>query len=281
MDVKTNYIPGFYCGIDSPSAKTVNLAFLHAMSDKQAWLDHLGLDTPVEDWIPICFTSAIADNTDLRCQAVHDQLQKIGTKLMHVPVARSDLNAGVEAGHHTLHRMVDHNMEGTTYGRKRERGEAAADESACLTILDGIRETARAVHAHNTMPLDMEPTLEMQRDGVEMTRVGLVRWYLSQGKVARSKLSLEECRSQLLPICRGTFTKHGVRLLRDDKGDARVFIHRLRYVSAAPYLLSKFLEAKIHGRRDGRNHFDADFRYDPYNLRTISREVKLQLSKQS
>ena len=269
VDVATGYIPGFYYGIDAPSAKTVGLAFLHAASDKQAWLDHLGLDLPIEDWIPMCFTSAIADNTDLRCQAVQEQLARINTELRYVPVARSDMNSSVEVSHHVLHRMVDHNMEGTTYGRRRERGEAAADESACLTILEGMRECARAIHAYNTMPLDIEPTLEMKRAGVEMTRIGLARWMLSQGKVARSMLSLEFCRSQLLPICRGSFTKHGVRLLRDDKGGSRSYIRRLRYVSSDPYLLSKFLEAKIHGRKASKEYFDDDFRYDPYNIRTI------------
>lgn len=264
VDMARGYIPGFYFGLDAPSAKTVNLAFLDAMSPKRELLDFLGLeDISEEDWIPIVFSSAIADNTDLRCQAVHDGLARIGTHCLHVPVARSDMNSMVETSHHVLHRMVDHQMEGSTYGQRTARGETSATERARHTLLEGYRECMRAIHAYNTKPLDIEPTLEMLREGVELTRLGLTRWDIQRGKVARSLFSVEEARMQLLPRCKGTFTASGVRLLRDDKGDKRVFLKRLRYLCNDPVIVRKCIEAKLERRKQSPTYFDAEFLYHP------------------
>jgi hypothetical protein len=264
VDMAHGYIPGLYFGLDAPSAKTVKLAFLDAMSDKRDLLMFLGLeDIPPDDWIPIVFSSAIADNTDLRCKAVHDGLATINTHCLHVPVARSDMNAMVEAAHHVLHRMVDHQMEGSTYGQRTARGETSATERARHTILEGYRECIRAIHAYNTKPLKIEPTLEMLRDGVELTRLGLTRWDIQRGKVARSLISIEEARMQLLPRCKGTFTPAGVRLLRDDKGDKRVFLRRLRYLSDDPLIVRKLTEAKLERRKESATYFDAEFLYHP------------------
>lgn len=264
VDMAHGYIPGLYFGLDAPSAKTVMLAFLDAMSEKRDLLKFLGLDDiPPEDWIPITFSSAISDNTDLRCQAVHDGLAAIGTHCMHVPVARSDMNAMAEAGHHVVHRMVDHQMDGSTYGQRTERGETSATERARHTVLEGYRECIRAIHAYNTKPLEIEPTLEMLRDGVELTRLGLTRWDIQRGKVARSLLSIEEARMQLLPRCKGTFTQAGVRLLRDDRGDKRVFLRRLRYLSNDKVIVRKLIEAKLERRKKSPTYFDGEFLYHP------------------
>lgn len=287
VDMKYGYIPGFYYGIDAPSAKTVNLAFLSAMSDKRELLEFLGLEKeiPAEDWIPIMFAAARADNTDLRCEAVHSALGEIGTHCEHTPVARSDMNSMVEAGHHTFHRMVDHNMEGSTYGQRTERGEQSATERARHTIIEGLREFVRALHAYNTMPLNIEPTLEMQRAGVELTRLGLTRWDIERGKVARSLMSMDEARAALLPRCKGTFTKSGVRLLRDDKGPVkRVFLRRLRYFSNDAAIVPRIIEAKLERKKQDPAYFDDVFLYDPNCVKRIwyrdlanGRLIELQL----
>lgn len=271
VDSAYRYIPGFYMGLHPPSAQTVDLAFLHAMSLKKPWLHFLGLDDQSpDDWIPIAFRSVIADNTDARAQQAFASLDAIGCGQFYIPVARSDLNSDAEVSHHQLHRMVDHNLLGTTRGQmKSERMETRADDLACFTIFEGIRETARAVHTHNTMPLDIRPTAEMRRElldkGLPITRLNLTRMRINQGKVARSLLDIEEARTHLMPLTRGTFTGKGVKLLRPDTGDKRSFLEPVRYVSNHPMMLARFAAAKNERDKHTIDFYDDDFRIDPYN----------------
>ncbi len=271
VDSAYRYIPGFYMGLHPPSVQTVNLAFLHAMSPKKAWLNFLGLDDKfADDWIQIVFRSIIADNTDARALQAFASLDAIGCGQFYIPVARSDLNSDAEVSHHQLHRMVDHNLHGTTRGRmKSDRMEARADDLACFTIYEGIRETARAVHTHNTMPLNIRPTAEMQRElldkGLPITRLNLTRMLINQGKVARSLLDIDDARTRLMPITRGTFTGKGVKLLRPDTGDKRSFVEPIRYVSSHPMMLARFAAAKNEREKRTIDFYDDDFRIDPYN----------------
>ena len=276
VDSLYRYIPGFYLGLHAPSAETVKLAFLHAMSPKGTWLRFLGLDEQsAEDWIPIAFSSVIADNTDARAEQVFISLDAIGTGQFYIPVARSDLNSAAEVSHHQLHRMVDHNMHGSTHGRRTsERMEDRADDLARHTIIEAIRETSRAIHMHNTMPLDIKnPTLEMQRllldKGLPLTRLNLTRMRMDQGKVARALMDIDEARVHLMPITRGTFTAKGVKLLRPDTGQKRVYIEPVRYVSRHPLMVEWFIRAKNERSKQAIDFYDHDFRYDPYNPGTI------------
>lgn len=271
VDSAFRYIPGFYLGLHAPSAETVKLAFLHAMTPKSNWLKFLGLDDQsADDWIPIAFTSAIADNTDARAEEVFVSLDVIGTGQFYIPVARSDLNSDAEVSHHQLHRMVDHNMLGTTHGRRTsERMEERSDDLARHTILEAIRETARAIHTHNTMPLDIHPTIEMQRELLDkdlpITRLNLTRMRINQGKVSRTLLDLDEARMHLMPITRGTFTAKGVKLLRPDTGNKRTFVEQVRFVSRHPLMIERFSQAKNERGKHRIDFYDEDFRHDPYN----------------
>lgn len=275
VDALHGYIAGFYLGLEAPSAETVKLAVLHAMTPKGPWLKWLGLDDQdLANWIPIHFTSFIADNTDARCEAVFVSLDAIGSGSLHVPVARSDQNSLVETAHHSIHRLVDHNLHGTTHGKPRkERGEASADDDAKHTILEAIRETARAVYVHNTMALDIEPTAEMRRElldkGIPISRASLTALSIRQGRIARTLIDTDEARIHLLPITRGTFTRKSVVLQRAGIGKQRKFIKSVFYQSTHKAMLMRFRESSLH--RTGRDieKFDDDFRYDPYNPSSI------------
>lgn len=269
IDSKYGYIPGFYLGLDAPSAKTVRLAMLHAISDKSEWLTWLGLDDQKQEgWLRIQFARLVADNTDLRCKAVEECLESIGCGVQFVPVARSDMNSSVECAHHILHRSADHNMLGTTHGKKKERGETSPDEHACHTIVEAIRETARAIHIHNTTVLDMIPSLAAHRElvaqGIPLTRRNLTQWDIARGKVATSLIGIEEARMKLLIPIRGTFTKKGVKLLRPDRGHKREFIEPVRYVSRDKDFVTRAIRAKVMRGRIDPEDWDDDFLHDPY-----------------
>jgi len=269
VDCLYNYIPGFYLGLEAPSANTVGLTFLHAMTDKAEWLNWLGLhDQEPENWIPMRFGTVLADNTDARSEENFKKVHSIGTGLKFVNVARSDLNSPVETTHHILHRLVDHNLYGTTYGQKHERGEEHATVLARHTPIEAIRETARAIYLHNTIELDITPTLEMRRElldkGIQLTRANLTRWKINQGKCHTSLLSEDEARIKLMVPIKGTFTQSGVKLLRDDTGDKRVFIEPIRYISNHPLIVEKVVNAKTRRARVGAESHDDFFLLNPY-----------------
>lgn len=269
VDCMFNYIPGFYLGLEAPSANTVGLTFLHAMTDKTEWLRWLGLeDQNPENWIPIRFGTVLADNTDARSEENFQRVHTIGTGLKFVNVARSDLNSPVETTHHILHRLVDHNLHGTTFGQRHERGDEHATVLARHTTIEAIRETARAIYHHNTEELDIVPTLEMRRElldkGIKLTRANLTRWKINQGKCYTSLLSEDEARIKLLVQIKGTFTQYGVILLRDDSGEKRVFIEPIRYVSNHPLIVEKVLNAKVRRGRVGAESHDDFFLHNPY-----------------
>ncbi len=269
VDCMFNYIPGFYLGLEAPSANTVGLTFLHAMSDKTEWLKWLGLeDQDPDNWIPIRFGTILADNTDARSEENFQRVHSIGTGLKFVNVARSDLNSPVETSHHTLHRLVDHNLHGTTFGQRHERGDEHATVLARHTTIEAIRESARAIYLHNTIELDIVPTLEMRRElldkGIKLTRANLTRWKINQGKCHTSLLSQDEARIKLMVPIRGTFTQYGVKLLRSDTGEKRVFIEPVRYISNNPLIIEKVLQAKVGRARVGAESHDDFFLHNPY-----------------
>ena len=269
VDCMFNFIPGFYLGLEAPSAVTVGLTFLHAMTDKTEWLKWLGLeDQDPENWIPIRFGTVLADNTDARSEENFQRAHSIGTGLKFVNVARSDLNSAVETLHHSMHRLVDHNLLGTTYGQRHERGDEHATVLARHTTIEAIRETARAIYLHNTIELDIVPTLEMRRDlldkGIKLTRANLTRWTINKGKCYTSLLSEDEARIKLMVPIRGTFTQFGVKLLRSDTGEKRTFIEPIRYISNHPLIVEKVLQAKIGRERVRAESHDDFFLHNPY-----------------
>ena len=268
VDLKHNYIAGFYMGLKASSSETVKLALLHAISDKADWLEHLDLadECPSKDWLPMQFANLRADNTEARTIEIIKTILETGAiqGIDYVPKNRSDQNSVVETTHKKLHRMVDHLMPGTTYGRHLQRGEADPVLGARLNTLEAIREVAKAIHTHNTIEMDSEVlTMDMRRDGVKPTRLDMTRWEIEQGKIATSVMDIDEARMILLPIYSGVFTKSGVKIFKPDNGNKNEYIKRLNYISDDKPILDLMSAARVNGNRT------ANFRVDPYNLKKI------------
>lgn len=274
VDGMYKYIPGFYMGLNAPGADPVQLAYLHDLTEKSEWLKWLGLDDQdPNNWLQIRFSTLIADNTDARCRAVEKKLHEINTGIKFVGVGRSDLNTDVESSHHMLHRVVDHNLSGTTHGQKKKRGDERADVLARMTLVEAIRETARAIYYWNTVELDIQPTLEMRREllekGIKLNRANLTRWEMERGNQAVSAISADEARTTLLLRTSGTFTQKGIRLLRPDTGEKREFIKGIRYVSTHPLIVERIKKAKVGRTRTPATSHDDTFLYNPYQPKGI------------
>lgn len=269
VDGLYGYIPGFYMGIEAPSYETVKLAFLHAASDKTEWIESLGLSDimTADDWLPIQFGHLNADNTDARNSKTMAELEALGTGVTYLPVARSDLNSLVETKHLSLHRASDHKLSGTTQGKLHTRGDEKADHLARLTIIEGIRETARAIYYFNTVPLvNEEITLEIRRElinkGLTVNRLNLTRLAMSHGKLNSSLNNFEELMCIFGARIEGTFTAKGVKLHRGNS-IKREFIDPICFVSKSPEMLKIFHEAKVN-RDASPLHFVATFYINPY-----------------
>lgn len=268
VDSLYGYIPGFCMGLEAASAQTVNLAILHAATNKQEWLEQLGLEDEIDanDWLSIQFGQLNADNTDARNLKNMQEQNSLGTGINYVPTHRSDMNASVESAHKMLHRAVDHKQSGTTRGKRLVRGDTRPDFLARLTVIEGIRNTARAIHYHNTRPLDIPLTLEMRHElvdkGLIVNRLNLTRMAMQQGKVHSALSDFDQLITTLGTVVKGTFTAEGVKLHRTDQKQ-RSFIQSVRYTSKNPFMLERFKAAKIN-RRGSPLNFDEDFFCNPY-----------------
>lgn len=262
------YIPGFYLGLSPESSATIQLAMLHAMTDKTEWLEALGIEheCPAEDWIPIQFADLLGDNTGLRAEQIHKTFldTNIARSAQYVPRHRSDQNSIVETRHLSLHRLFDHKLPGTTRGKRTERGERRPTEGARLTLIENVRDTAKAVYLHNTIILtDFQLTLEMKRDGVKPTRLDLTRWAIEKGQIAGHLIDIADARARILPVWQGVFTESGVWLIRSDSGEEKTRISSLRYRSSHPVIIQNIELARSKGTQY------ANFRVDPYAIRKI------------
>lgn len=270
VDSMFGYIPGLYMGFEPPSSTTVRLALFNAWDpDKAAWLTDLGLDElPAEDFIPMWFSNLMADNTDLRSAEIMACGNCINTNIHFIPKRRSDRNPLAEAGHHTLHRLVDHRLAGTTFGQPTQRGEVPATDRARYTMMEAIREVVRAIYVHNTAELQDNRPLRLRLNGVAPTRVAMTREYIRLGKVARALHAVDFARRHLLPRHPGTFTAQGVRLHRRLDSTKVEFIGHIAYVSDHPILTRWCEEARRGGKLDP-DYFRADFIVNPYRPRHI------------
>lgn len=271
VDAMFGYIPGLYMGFDAASSKTVRLALFNACNaEKKQWLEDLSLDDeiPHEDFIPMWFSNLWADNTDLRTEDIKTCATGINTNIHFVPKLRSDLNALPESGHHILHRLVDHKLAGTTYGRPSQRGEVKATYRARHTMFEAIRETVRAIHVHNTAELEDNRPLRMRLKNVPTTRLHMTQELIRIGKVARALHAVDFARRQLLPRHPGTFTLKGVRLHRRDDTDKPEYVNHIAYVSNHPIIVRRCDEARKGGKRD-EHFFRAEFIVNPYQPRRI------------
>lgn len=271
VDAMFGYIPGLYMGFDAASSKTVRLALFNACDpNKRQWLEDLSLeeDIPHEDFIPMWFANLWADNTDLRTEDIKNCAAGVNTNIHFVPKLRSDLNALPESGHHILHRLVDHKLAGTTYGRPSQRGEVKATYRARHTMFEALRETVRAIHVHNTAELEDNRPLRMRLKEVPPTRLHMTRELIRIGKVARALHAVDFARRQLLPRHPGTFTLKGVRLHRRDGTDKPEFVNHIVYVSNHPIIVRWCEEARKSGKRD-EHFFRAEFIVNAYQPRRI------------
>ncbi|MFO1315490.1 MAG: hypothetical protein U1F58_07775 [Burkholderiales bacterium] len=244
LDGAIGYITGMYCGFDAPSASTGLQAIAHAAADKVAYCARYGIEISPEEWLAFAHKLYLADNGELRNEQSMAALQQWGATLEYAESGRGDRKP-VESDHHSAQAKVDHRLPGTTFGRRKKRGEPDPASKAALNHYEYVRQHIRRIlHHNNQARVPHLLTLEMRRDNVLPFRLNILKWMLANGYGTAFEPPIEVLRAHFLPEFRAVIRGNGLFLLRPDCKDKRV-VYGARFVGQ--YLLDSGLMER--GRR--------------------------------
>ena len=132
IDIYTRCIVGFCLTLEPPSATSVGLCLAHIVSNKQEWLEHIGVDV---QW-PMAGKPKIihVDNgTEFHSEALKRGCEVHGIQINYRPVAQPHYGGTVERVIGTMMKMV-HSIPGTTFSNIAQRGKYDSEKSAVLTL---------------------------------------------------------------------------------------------------------------------------------------------------
>lgn len=262
-DGYTGLWAGLYCGFEPPSARTALMAVANAALDKVDFCARFDIVITPEMWPAIAFSRYLGDNGEFRAQASIQPITAFGSTLEFAAVGRADLKGPVESSHHVIHARIDHKLDGTTHGRRRERGEDHPALDAALTYFEYMRHLIRRILHHNNVErCEHLLTTEMRRDGVNPTRTGIYQWCVENGYVAGVPPTPDIVRAHLLPVLPAILTGSGVFLIRPDRG------RRVEYIRGARFVGDVLLKEGLMLRARGR-HEEIEVRGDPQDLRKV------------
>lgn len=161
-------------------------------------------------WPAVAFTRYLADNGEFRAQASILPIAAFGSTLEFAPVGRADMKGPVESSHHVVQVRLDHKIDGTTRGKRPDRGEDAPALNAAMTYFEYMRHLIRRILHHNNVErCEHLLTTEMRRDGVCPTRTSIYQWCVENGYVAGVPPSSDIVRAHLLPAMPAILTGSG------------------------------------------------------------------------
>lgn len=234
LDGALGYIPGMYWGFDAPSGATALQAIANAASDKVAFCARYGIEISADDWIPLAYKLYLGDNGELRNEQSMEALSQWGATVEYAESGRADRKP-VESDHHSAQAKVDHRLPGTTFGRRKRRGEADPATKAALNHYEYVHQhILRILHHNNKARVPHLLTLEMRRDNVLPFRLNILKWMLANGYGTRFQPPVEILRAHFLPEFRAVIRGNGLFLLRPDCNDRRL-VYGVRFVGQ--YLL--------------------------------------------
>lgn len=263
VDAYTGLWAGLYCGFEPPSACTALLAVANAAQEKVDFCARFDIEITPHMWPAIAFTRYLADNGEFRAQASILPIAAFGSTLEFAPVGRADMKGPVESSHHVAQARLDHKIDGTTRGKRRDRGEDHPALNAVVTYFEYMRHLIRRILHHNNVErCEHLLTTEMRRDGVCPTRTSIYQWCVENGYVAGVPPSSDVVRAHLLPAMPAILTGSGVYLLRPDRG------RRAEYVRGARFVGDVLLRDGLM-REARRRHREIQVRGDPQDLSRV------------
>lgn len=134
IDEFSRCIVGICVTLDAPSATSVGLCLSHAVSDKSAWLERLGVEFP---WPMRGKPRRIfVDNgREFHSEGLRRGCEAHGIVLDHRPIAQPHYGGIVERVIGTVMRMT-HELPGTTFSNIQHKGEYDSETKAALTLAE-------------------------------------------------------------------------------------------------------------------------------------------------
>lgn len=132
IDLATRTVPGFFVGMERPSAATVALLVSRIVQPKQAWLEHLGLTL---EWPVFGIPKSLhLDNAaEFRSRALRTGCAQYGIELDYRPVGRPHYGGHIERLNRTLMQRLK-GLPGATGNSVKDRKGRKPEESARLTL---------------------------------------------------------------------------------------------------------------------------------------------------
>jgi putative transposase len=266
-DGLSDVICGVTCSLDAPSERTALLTILNAAMDKVEYCKRFGF-TITPDQFPAMFFGKIrADNGEMRTSRAIDIMKSAGSSIEFVERHRPERKGRNEAGHRSIHKLLDHRLDGTTHGRQRQRGEDHSAIAACWTWFEYMGELLRAI-VHYNCHLDASALMrehpfrsEMARDNVPPNRAAIHAWCIKNNRIAMPPFEVDHLRAHLLPSIRAVVRQEGVFLLRPDRGDKREIVWGTRFSG------QRMIELGWHKGTLRPRYIEV--KYDPDNLDKI------------
>lgn len=234
-DIRTDLIIGLYCGWDAPSPATALKTVLNAVGDKVAYCARFGVTITPEEWPSFLPRTILADNGELKGEKPTEAERQFGFGIENTPAGRGDPKGSVETQHHTDHKKLDHKIQGSTKGRRRERGEQHPVVEALWNYHEYMGELIRHVLDHNNVQEvpDLAPTdMLLECPDVKPTRLNIYKWLVSKNMVADVPVDVEIFRAFTLPDWPAVLHKNGVYIKADVLG-RQIRMPRLRYSGKA------------------------------------------------
>ena len=155
IDVFSRCIIGMLLTLEAPSATSVGLCLAHAVSDKRAWLESLGLDTGMWPMSGKPKTIHVDNGPEFHSEALKRGCEQYDINREYRPKGQPHFGGIIERVIGTAMRMA-HEVPGTTFSNIQERGTYKSEKKAILTLKELEKWLALAIGVYHN---DVHETL--------------------------------------------------------------------------------------------------------------------------
>ena len=208
---------------------------LNSAIDKVEFFARFGVPITADQVPSVQFRKFLADNGELRNEDSIRTISSLNSAIEFVERNRPERKSLNEAGHRSIHRLIDNKGDGWTHGRQRERGEEHSAIGACWTWFEYMKELLRGIvyfncHLDATDLLNRHPfRSEMCRDNVAPNRAAIHEWCVRNNRISSPSMNVELLRAKLLPQMDAVVRQNGVFLLRPDRGSKPEIVNGHRF----------------------------------------------------